>query len=226
MPDDFASTMQELSTAATLAQEQKSMNDFASLLREFRLVNESVQSLESALTRRVENIASIILPAHATEASHQFQKIEESLDSIRASESVNHRLFDSLHEELLKYRDNFLYESLQKPFVRDLIGVFDDLTTLAAQLKTAAEERKSERLKRWRENLANAIHALVEVFHRLEVTEVESKEFVDLAIHRVVTYEATKRKEDDGRIVTRIKRGFIWRGNVLRPEEVIALRCQ
>jgi molecular chaperone GrpE (heat shock protein) len=226
MADDFASTMQELSTAATLAQEQKSKSEFASLLREFRLVSESVQSLESALTRRVENIASIILPAHATEAAHQFQKIEENLESIRASESVNHRLFDSLHEELLKYRDNFLYESLQKPFVRDLIGVFDDLTTLAAQLKTASEERKSERLKRWRDNLANAIHGLVEVFHRLEVTEVEAKEFVDLAIHRVVTYETTKRKEDDGRIVNRIKRGFIWRGNVLRPEEVIALRCQ
>ena len=226
MPDDFASTMQELSAAATLAQEQKTSNEVASLLREFRLVSESVQSLESALTRRVENIASIILPAHATETAHQFQKIEEGLDSIRASESVNHRLFDSLHEELLKYRDNFLYESLQKPFVRDLIGVFDDLTTLATQLKTASEERKSERLKRWRENLANAIHGLVEVFHRLEVTEVESKEFVDLAIHRVVTYETTKRKEDDGRIVNRIKRGFIWRGNVLRPEEVIALRCQ
>jgi molecular chaperone GrpE (heat shock protein) len=226
MPDDFASTMQELSTAATLAQEQESKNDFASLLREFHLVSESVQSLESALTRRVENIASIILPAHATETAHQFQKIEENLESIRASESVNHRLFDSLHEELLKYRDNFLYESLQKPFVRDLIGVFDDLTTLATQLKTASEERKSERLKRWRENLANAIHGLVEVFHRLEVTEVESKEFVDLAIHRVVAYETTKRKEDDGRIVNRIKRGFIWRGNVLRPEEVTALRCQ
>ena len=60
----------------------------------------------------------------------------------------------------------------------------------------------------------------------MEVTEVESKEFVDLAIHRVVTYEATKRKEDDGRIVNRVKRGFIWRGNVLRPEEVVALRCQ
>jgi molecular chaperone GrpE (heat shock protein) len=226
MPDDFASTMQELSAAATLAQEQKSSNDFASLLREFRLVSESVQSLESALTRRVENIASIILPAHATEASHQFQKIEEGLDSIRASESVNQRLFDTLHEELLKYRDNFLYESLQKPFVRDLIGVFDDLTTLATQLKTASEERKSERLKRWQENLANAIHGLVEVFHRLEVTEVESKEFVDLAMHRVAAYETTSRKEDDGRIVNRVKRGFIWRGNVLRPEEVIALRCQ
>ncbi len=166
------------------------------------------------------------MPAHATEAAAQFQKIEESLEAIRASESVNHRLFDSLHEELLKYRDNFLYESLQKPFVRDLIVVYDDLTTLAAQLKTASEGRKSERLMRWQDNLGNAIHALLEVFHRLEVTEVESKEFVDLKIHRVAAYEATSRTEDDGRIVTRVKRGFIWRGNVLRPEEVIALRCQ
>src|SRR5437588_10014355 len=226
MPDDFASTMQELSAAATLMREQTQSNDFASLLREFRTVSESVQSLESALTRRVENIASIILPAHATEAAGQFQKIEEGLEAIRASESVNHRLFDSLHEELLKYRDNFLYESLQKPFVRDLIEVYDDLTTLATQLKTASEERKSERLMRWKENLGNAIHALLEMFHRLEVTEVEPKEFVDLAIHRVVNYEATERAEDNGRIVKRVKPGFIWRGNVLRPEEVIALRCQ
>src|SRR6476469_4409699 len=225
MPDDFASTMQELSAAATLAQEQKSNNDFASLLREFQLVSESVQSLESALTRRVENIASIILPAHATEAAHQFQKIEENLECIRASESVNHRLFDSLHEELLKYRDNFLYESLQKPFVRDLIGVYDDLTTLATQLKTASEGRKSDLLMRWQDNLGNAIHNLLEVFHRLEVAEVEPKEFVDLAIHRVANYESTERAEDNGRIVKRIKPGFIWRGNVLRPEEVIALRC-
>src|SRR5436309_6814700 len=165
MPDDFASTMQELSAAATLAREETRSNDFTSLLREFRTVSDAVQSLESALTRRVENIASIILPAHATEAAHQFQKIEEGLESIRASGSVNQRLFDSLHEELLKYRDNFLYESLQKPFVRDLIGVFDDLTTLATQLKTASEERKSERLKRWPENLANANHGLGEVIN-------------------------------------------------------------
>src|SRR5438128_11689183 len=199
MPDDFTSTMQELSAAATLAREETRSNDFASLLREFRTMSESVQSLESALTRRVENIASIILPAHATEAAAQFQKIEEGLESIRASESVNQRLFDSLHEELLKYRDNFLYESLQKPFVRHLIGVYDDLTTLATQLKTAAEERKSERLKRWRENLANAIHGLVEVFHRLEVTEVESKEFVDLTMHRGGAYEMTGRDKDDRR---------------------------
>jgi molecular chaperone GrpE (heat shock protein) len=66
----------------------------------------------------------------------------------------------------------------------------------------------------------------VEVFHRLEVTEVEPTEFVDLSKHKVAAYETTTRREDDGRIVTRVKRGFIWRGNILRPEEVTALRCQ
>jgi len=30
---------------------------------------------------------------------------------MRNTESVNQQLFDSLHAELLKYRDNFLHES-------------------------------------------------------------------------------------------------------------------
>src|SRR5438045_8119973 len=156
MPDDFASTMQELSAAATLAREEARSSDFASLLREFRTVTENVQSLESAPTRRVEQIASIILPAHATEAAAQFQKIQEGLEAIRVSESVNHRLFDSLHEELLKYRDNFIYESLQKPFVRALIVVYEDLTTMSIQLKTASAGWQSERLNRWQESVAYA----------------------------------------------------------------------
>src|SRR5256714_8050022 len=139
MPDDFASTMQELSAEATLAREETRTDEFASFLRDFRAVNENVKSLKSPQPRRVEQIASIILPAHATESAAQFQKIEDGIDAIRASESVNHRLFDSLHEELLKYRDNFLYESLQKPFVRELLGGYDDLTTLATQLKTASD---------------------------------------------------------------------------------------
>src|SRR5438132_13148100 len=129
MPDDFASTMQELSAAATLAREETRSNDFASLLREFRTVTENVQRLESALTRRVEQIASIILPAHASEAAAQFQKIEEGLAAISASESVLHCLSDSLHEELRKYRGNFVYETVQETFVRGLNVISDEVIT-------------------------------------------------------------------------------------------------
>jgi molecular chaperone GrpE (heat shock protein) len=228
MADDFASTMRELSAAAVVRElPRASSKEIAELTREFHTLSAVVQSLESALTRRIEQIATIILPAHATETASHYQKLEEQLAAIKTSESVNQRLFDSLHDELLKYRDNFLHESLHKPFVRDLILLFDDLTALAEQLKiAAATEHKADRLARWRDNLENAIHALLEVLHRLEVTEIEPKEFVDLTIHRVVSFEPAEFAEDEGRVVMRVKRGFIWRGTVLRPEEVIAKRYQ
>lgn len=228
MPHDFANTMRELSAAATGMREAPRASgnqDIAALMREFHLLNTGLQSLEAVLTRRIENIAENLLPARAEEAASQFAKIEEHLTAIRTSETVNQKLFDSLHDELLKYRDNFIYESLQKPFVRDLIVLFDDLSTLSEQLKRAATKgAKMARIEQWRENLENSIHALLEILHRLEVAEVEAKEFVDLQQHKVVNYEPAEFAADNGRIVMRVKRGFTWRGKVLRPEEVIAKR--
>jgi molecular chaperone GrpE (heat shock protein) len=156
--------------------------------------------------------------------SGRFRRIEEQLAEIRKSETVNQRLFDSLHDELLKYRDNFVHESLQKPFIHDLVHLFDDLSSLASQLRTAAEEKKRGHVAQWRENLDNSIHALMEILHRFEVKEIESKDVVDRTLHRVVSYEPADFQEDDGRIVARVKRGFLWRGKLIRPEEVIAKR--
>ena len=72
-----------------------------------------------------------------------FQKIEEQLAAIRESETVNQKLFDSLHEELISYRDNFVRDSLQKPFIRDLLVLFDDLSAMAGQFEQAANEEES-----------------------------------------------------------------------------------
>jgi molecular chaperone GrpE (heat shock protein) len=47
---------------------------------------------------------------------------------------------------------------------------------------------------------------------------------VDLAVHRVIGYVAADSAEDDGRIARRVKYGFKWHGQLLRPEEVIAQR--
>ena len=73
---------------------------------------------------------------------------------------MNQKLFDSLHDELLKYRDNFLHESLQKPFIHDLVHLFDDLSSLSEQLRTAAEKESGRgHVAQWRDNLENAIHS-------------------------------------------------------------------
>jgi molecular chaperone GrpE (heat shock protein) len=222
MANDFASTMRELSAEAVVRERPRTGTvELAAMLREFDALDARLQTLETLLKGQLDNIANNLVPARAEQ-----QKIEEHLAAIRTSESVNQRLFDSLHEELLRYRDNFLRDSLQKPFVRDLIVLLDDLSTLSQQLSTAAAEKKRDHLALWRDNLDNAIHALIEILHRLEVTEVEKKDFVDLSVHKVVSFEPCESAEDDGRIVSRVKRGFIWRGNLLRPEEVIAKRFQ
>jgi molecular chaperone GrpE (heat shock protein) len=222
MPNEFASTMRELSAEAVVRERPRGGTvELGAVLREFDALDGRLQNMEALLKGHLENIANNLVPARA-----EHQKIEEHLAAIRTSESVNQRLFDSLHEELLKYRDNFLRDSLQKPFVRDLIVLYDDLTSLAQQFGEAAAEKKRDRLAHWRDNLDNAIHALIEILHRLEVMEVERKDFVDLSIHKLVSFERCESPDDDGRIVSRVKRGFTWRGNLLRPEEVIAKRFQ
>jgi molecular chaperone GrpE (heat shock protein) len=174
---------------------------------------------------RLEQIAVQMETSRAAALAEQFRKIDEQLASIRNTESVNQQLFDSLHAELLKYRDNFLHESLQKPFIHDLVYLYDHLNGLCDQLTNAAQEKgKRSHVTQWRDNLENAIHSLVEILHRFDVKEIEPRERVDRACHRVINYEPADFPEEDGCIVMRVKRGFVWRGKLIRPEEVIAKR--
>ena len=232
---EFATAMQQLSAEA----EKKSLpeNDvpskhitklseqMAEAIEEFRTLGSRVERLEFMLERRLQEISGSMPTSEIFNFGEQLKKMDEQIGAIRNTESVNQRLFDSLHHELISYRDNFLHETLQKPFIRDLVVLFDDLTGLLAQLQTAAKGEADEGpASLWHNNLENAIHSIVEILDRLEVNEIEQKEKVDRIYHRVVTYEPTEFAEEDGRIVMRIRRGFLWRGKVLRPEEVIAKR--
>ena len=229
--EEFAVAMQQLSAEAakSLPSESVEQNDspgreqstFA-LAKKLDALSERIQGLESALLSRLEQIAA---PAQPTDLAQQFQKVEEHLTALSSSESVNQKLFDSLHAELLKYRDNFLHDSLQKPFIHDLVYLYDHLNSLCDQLRNAAHEKgKRGHVAQWRDNLENAIDSLVEILHRFEVKEIEPKDRVDRAYHRVINFEPADFPEEDGQIVMRVKRGFFWRGKLIRPEEVIAKR--
>ena len=231
--DEFAAVMKLLSAEAEKTppagapengENASNKTGAADILGVFHLLNDRIQRLETALSDRIDQLANSI-PRPSADLLQQFQKVDEQLSAIRSTESVNQRLFDSLHEELLKYRDNFLPGSLQKPFIHDLVHLFDDLTSLSSQLQSAAEdEGKRGAVAQWRDNLENAVLSLLEILHRFEVKEIEAGESVDRALHKVLSYEPADYAEEDGRIVMRVKRGFQWRGKLIRAEEVIAKR--
>src|ERR1700682_1682213 len=231
-PDEFAAAMQQLSAEAKQsvppneAEQPERLRDAGELAREFRALNAHVQSVETPLSKQIEHRGAMIPLSEPLDLAEHFQKIDEHLAAIRTSEGVNQRLYDSLHEELLKYRDNFLHESLQKPFIHDLVLLFDDLTGLSEQLRNAAaiDAERGGHAAQWSDNLENALHSLMEILHRFDVKEIEAKETVDRTLHRVISFEPANFPEEDGRIVMRVKRGFFWRGKLLRPEEVIAKR--
>ncbi len=190
------------------------------------ILAEQLQTLENNLLGRIEKLSADMDATRRAVFAQHFKKIDEQLALIRNTESVNQQLFDSLHAELLKYRDNFLHESLQRPFIHDLVYLYDHLNGLCEQLSSAAQQKgKGSRVSQWRDNLENAIHSLVEILHRFDVKEIEPRERVDRACHRVISYEPADFPEEDGAIVMRVKRGFVWRGKLIRPEEVIAKRC-
>jgi molecular chaperone GrpE (heat shock protein) len=224
--DEFASAMQELSAEAETSLPPRASDrieaQLGQMLKEFRALHSRVAKVEDALIAATEKLSTASMAA--PHVVSQLGKLDDQLSALRESESVNHRLFDTLHDELIRYRDNFLHESLQKPFIRDLVILFDDLSGIASQLD-ATDEASGARPKT-RQNLENALHSLVEILHRLEVTEIEPKERVDRALHRVISYEPADFPEEDGQIIMRVKRGFLWRDKVLRPEEVVAKRME
>lgn len=234
LPAEFASAMQQLVAEAEkkipeAAAFQAELTDNVSdeVREELTAVNERLSAMEKMLTERFEALAAPASPA-ASETASQLRKIDEHLTALRNTESVNHRLFNTLHQELKTYRDNFLRDSLQKPFIRDLIVLFDDLSSLSAQMQTAASSGQSQAVKlgQWSENLDNALHSLIEIMHRMEVMEIEPRDTVDRTLHKVMSYEPADFAEEDGQIMMRLRRGFVWRDQVLRPEEVVAKRFE
>lgn len=210
---DFSSAMHDLSAEASTPAKRKDPEQSAltALIGVVYSLNQRIEALEESVLRRLESI--------------HFEKIEEQLSVLRDSETVNQKLFDSLHQELISYRDNFVRDALQKPFIRDLLVLFDDLSALAGQANAAAaNDEGCEVRARSRANLDNIIHFVVEILHRLEVNEIEEKEKVDRSLHRVISVEPTENAEEDGLIVKRLKRGFTWHDRVLRAEEVICKR--
>jgi molecular chaperone GrpE (heat shock protein) len=145
---------------------------------------------------------------------------------------LNQRMFDAMHEELKGYKDAFLLESVHKPIIRDLISLYDDLEAIHRQVQEAVEYAANtladsaaelfEHLKMTDMNIMHNCEFIIEVLARLDVTPLNlGTGKLDKHTQRAVAVESAEHPEADSDIARSVKRGFSWKGRVLRPEEVV-----
>ena len=241
--DDFAGAMQLLASqaAAKSSPGQAARQDrgeivaaigqmirpLAKELEELRLKNAEQSLMLTALGKHINS-------QHALPAA--MDGIREEMARLGSVESANQKLFDALHAELKGYKDSFLFDALQKPFVRDLVSLFDDLREVHAEMqrrlgtiRPAGDGLASEEtafLKGTAGNVENQIHHMIEVFLRMEVviSETRAGAPLDKKAHRVVSFEPAAHPGDDGLVHRSVKPGFLWRDRLIRPEEVVVRR--
>ena len=243
--DDFAGAMQLLASQAAAKSSpgvsaRSDRNEI--LLAVGQMIRPLAKELEDLRLKNAEQSLMLTALGKHINAQHALPGVLESLREEMARlgsvESANQKLFDALHAELKGYKDNFLFDALQKPFVRDLVSLFDDLrdvhTGMLRRLEAARSAGKDNEpaseelafLKTSAGNLENQIHHMIEVFLRMDVTisETRSGAPLDKKAHRVVAFEQAAAPADDGFIHRSVKPGFLWRDRLIRPEEVVARR--
>ena len=178
-------------------------------------------------------------PAPLEAVAREFKRLESIETEIRrlgSVESANQKLFDALHAELKTYKDDFLFDSLQRPYIRDLVSLFDDLSEVHAQTQKHLEESTAKNggkdtadatfLRTLAGNIENQIAHMIEVFLRMDVilsrTGVGAP--LDKKMHRTVSFEPAAGPDDDATVARSLKPGFSWRERTVRPEDVIVRR--
>jgi molecular chaperone GrpE (heat shock protein) len=173
------------------------------------------------------------LTAHRT-IPQSLETLAQQMQRLQTVESANQKLFDALHAELKGYKDNFLFDALQKPFIRDLVQLFDDLSSLHTQTEerltavryAGGDIAEQNFLFQQAGNLENQVHHLLEIFLRMEVTVAQSPQgaAIDKKLHRAVSIVAAASVGEDSTVARSVRPGFIWRERVVRPEDVVMRR--
>lgn len=212
-PDDFSAKNEEISEA--MQKLLQSVDDFSRTAQE---------------NQRQYGVIAQALEKQST-ALPKLEALQKHLDQSHKVETANQRLFDAMHGELKGYKDNFLFDALQKPVIRDLLALFDDLCGQARRMEQflAGSNTPVDSPVNWKaelqashDNINNTVFFIIEVLNRLDVTMIEGNDgVVDLKLHKVVGVEPTEVIEEKNHIARVVRPGFVWKERILRPTEVI-----
>ena len=234
-PDEesFASQMEALVAEAERSFEEQSHAKNASgmlrMLRPLMIGIEAMARASADQSRKLEKLQETLV----TQAS-----LDALINGVRGDfnqqGTVNQKMFDALHEELRGYKDNFLLDILQKPIIRDLIMLHDDMAEMQRRLELFARENEqckicnetaplvNEFMRNLCMSLDNTVGSILEILARLDVSlHPRSTGKLNKQKHRAVAVVETGVEAENGDIIDSVKPCFVWRERIFRPEEVV-----
>jgi len=180
---------------------------------------ESDEDLRDSLGNQLERLERTIegqLEEQRRWMEEQVSGLKGAFDQVSGDGENREKLFNELHQMVSDYRDLFVLETIEKPILLDLLLLFDTIDRSLENLATAAEPALTA------DELMKSIRTeLLEVLYRREVHPIEmtGREF-DRRMQKIVGIDETD-EENDGQQVTQVVRqGFLWRGKILRPQEI------
>ncbi len=134
------------------------------------------------------------------------------------------KIIDNLHDELQKYRDNFVKSNL-KSVIMDIIKVVDDIRKLVDYYRVT--EPSQDDIPKLLSQLAGISTDLEDIclWHGVERFNAENDHF-DPTRQKILKQIETQQTEKDKRIAEQLRPGYMWEGRVLRPEMVSVYVCR
>ena len=158
--------------------------------------------------------------------------------SVETRNGVSRSMFEALHTEMQTYKETFLFETVYRPIIKDLISLYDDAAEITRQTSASLTEQERrgiqngaaimmlEMLRQIILHIGHHSEFIVELLERLDVSMLPDStgSKLDKKSQRAIAVEETQIPEEDQRVEKVLKRGFQYRGLVIRPEEVVIKR--
>jgi molecular chaperone GrpE (heat shock protein) len=169
----------------------------------------------------------------AVEARRMMPQLASDMQTaLEHKNGLTKHMFDAMHEELKGYKDSFLLETVHKPVILDLVSLYDDCTEILRQMQHLVGELRNpengvatplaERMHGIQVHIEHNCDFILEVLARLDVTVLPfGTDKLDKRTQRAVGVEVTDNQAEDVDVVRTVKRGFLWKSRLVRPEEVI-----
>ncbi len=176
---------------------------------------EEVEALNEETIKKEEQTEN---DANVEEEKNLFSILEELqnyITSKKQSDELMQQMYDDLYKEYKWLKDNFKFNKIHKPVIKDLIFLYDNITN-------RIKENDNEDVKT---ELLNVQIDLLSLMARMDVEPIseiigEIPKKANLKLHKIVKSIHTENEEEDLEITKIIKTGFMINEKIFRPEYI------